>query len=343
MSEELLKELSLLQDELMRLRPAVQLIDETSQNAKLIEKKIPKLTKKVNSIKDEALGIEQEIKNTLITFEELSSDPKKMLNKIEIRVDDVIDKFNKKSTTQQEKWGAKFQKELVRIDSEFKEVESSLRITNESYKQQVSGLLQEVEGKSTEIFEIYDVLDEMKTTQNEYTEFMTDAERILKEKLESVNAGVKDELNKHIDSTISSLKDESTKLYDTFSIQTSKALQDAQSKLELKEGGLVKLNSLYESKADTLISKIDSKSVEILKIYEELETIKDTNKKYTYLLERNEKKTQGTFEEMMTEFDAIKEAAKTSGLITQIDELAEKVAKFEENAHRHNFGGIPLR
>ena len=90
MSEELLKELSQLQDELTKLQPAIEQIERTSQSAELIEKKIPKVTKRLSSIKKEVVEVYGEIKATVNTFEEISSDVTGKLDQINAKLEKTI-------------------------------------------------------------------------------------------------------------------------------------------------------------------------------------------------------------------------------------------------------------
>ena len=342
MSEELLKELSLLQDELNRLQPAIKQIEVTSQSAKLIEKKIPKVTKRLDSIKQEALSIAEEIKNTVKTFEEISSDPKSKLDEIKNKLDKFLVKYEGKAETQKQQWDTKFRDELGRFETAIGEAESFLKETDALYNQKVSSLIEDVEDKTQEIFEIYNVLDEIKAAQKEYSGFMEEAETILSEKLESVNNKMAQGLDASIEKRISGLAENSKSILDETSSNATSILNNAQAELEKKESGLDDLNSLYESKANELIKSIKSKSGQITTIYDELENIRETNKKYKSLLEATEGNSEIVFENMKKEFDRIKDAAKSLTTISHLEALDKKVEKLEKHAHRHNFGGKPV-
>lgn len=342
MNEDLMKELSQLQDELMKLQPAIKQIERTSQSAELIERKIPKVTKRLDSIKEEALSISKDIKNSVSTFEEISSDVKGKLDHINNKITSTLEKFNENAEKQKAKWDKKFQNELDRTSTSIIEAEATLKKTDESYSEKVATLVKEVENKAKEIFEIYKVLDDIKADQNQYSGFMEEAEKVLQEKLEVVHLRMNEDLDSSIKNRIANMEESSKILLKETSANATKILNDAKTELEKKETGLVHLNSLYESKVNTLIDKIDSRSSEITRIYDELENIRETNNKYTSRLEITDQNGKDIIEKVKKEAAAIKTSLKSTEVIARLEKLVEKVERLENHAHKHNFGGIPL-
>ena len=343
MSEELLKELSQLQDELTKLQPAIEQIERTSQSAELIEKKIPKVTKRLSSIKKEVVEVYGEIKATVNTFEEISSDVTGKLDQINAKLEKTIVKYEGKADKQRESWDITFKKELSRLSAAIKEAETSIEKTNETYTDKIASLIKDVRDKSKEIFEIHDVLAEIKAAQEQYADFMEKAEKILKEKLESESIQFSDKLHASVKATISDLKKDSEQMLSETSSKVTNVLTSAQSQLEDKEAGLVRLNTQYEGKVDSLVEIIESRATEITEIYEELENIRETNKKYATLLETTDHDSKRMLGNMQKEFENLRESAKSSEVLANLESLGNKVKGLEEHAHKHNFGGIPIQ
>ena len=99
---------------------------------------------------------------------------------------------------------------------------------------------------------------------------------------------------------------------------------------------------LYEGKANKLIEEITSESTQVTTIYDELQSIQETNREYQILLDSSEEKSKSVFENMKQEFDTVIQAGKSSTMISSLEALEKKLKRLEKYAHRHSFAGTPI-
>lgn len=171
---------------------------------------------------------------------------------------------------------------------------------------------------------------------------MEEAETGFNERLEAVNTKMTQELDLSIEKRISNLSDESEGQLKEVSSKATGILEQAQSELDRKEVDFEELNLLYEGKANKLIEEITSESTQVTTIYDELQSIQETNREYQILLDSSEEKSKSVFENMKQEFDTVIQAGKSSTMISSLEALEKKLKRLEKYAHRHSFAGTPI-
>ena len=104
-------------------------------------------------------------------------------------------------------------------------------------------------------------------------------------------------------------------------------------------GKLKSLQDDYDGKVKNLITSIDEKSKEILKIYDELDNIKkiqqDAVKTFGEIA-GNQKELTSDFKKKSTE---LLSNSDIGNLMHIVESFQSRVTKLEKHAHKHTFGG----
>jgi len=338
----LIKELSLLQDELAKLKPAVESIELARKNVELVEKELPKATKKLSNIKAENKRISIEIQETVQTFEEISSDVKGKIDQIKASISDSLKKNEEKVETQLNNWERTFNEAQVKADEAIKTFTVQFEEKKESMTESVEELLNDVKKSSKEIFEIYDVLEGMKTAQQEYSSYMAKAEEILSQKLAATNERYTADLESQVEETLATLKGEIKQEVGQATEKVNDMIESVQKNQDQNQVKFNQLSTKYEHKVDELIERIHSRSEEINSIYTELESIRETDRGFKKALEASTEAGKNTLADFHKQFNSLKKSMESSELIANIEALGRKLDRLEKHAHKHNFGGIPI-
>ena len=98
----------------------------------------------------------------------------------------------------------------------------------------------------------------------------------------------------------------------------------------------------YQSKVDSLIGEISSKSSEIMSIYNELDKIKTKKAEYSEFLTKAEIEYKQSLESLKAEFEKATKNSEFPRIMELVEKLKPKVEHLEKHAHKHNFGGVKI-
>jgi len=187
--------------------------------------------------------------------------------------------------------------------------------------------------------------DKVINKMDEQTEKAVDVQ----EKVSALFGDVK-KTQKEIDGKVDKIKKELEKTFINFEKESKTVFDDIKSKFDKQKIGadeaisdaLGKLKSLqddYEGKVKNLITSIDEKSKEILKIYNELENIKIVQQEAATSfgeIADTQKELISDFKEKSTE---LLSNSDIGNLMHIVESFESRVTKLEKHAHKHTFGG----
>ena len=187
--------------------------------------------------------------------------------------------------------------------------------------------------------------DKVINKMDEQTEKAVDVQ----EKVSALFGDVK-KTQKEIDGKVDKIKKELEKTFINFEKESKTVFDDIKSKFDKQKIGadeaisdaLGKLKSLqddYEGKVKNLITSIDEKSKEILKIYDELENIKKVQHEAATSfgeIANTQKELISDFKEKSTE---LLSNSDIGNLMHIVESFESRVTKLEKHAHKHTFGG----
>ena len=159
------------------------------------------------------------------------------------------------------------------------------------------------------------------------------------EKTQKEIDGKVDKITKELEKTFTNFEKESKTVFDDIKSEFDKQKTGADEAVSDALGKLKSLQDDYEGRVKNLITSIDEKSKEILKIYDELENIKKVQQEAATAfgeLADTQKELISNFKEKSTE---LLSNSDIGNLMHIVETFQSRVTKLEKHAHKHTFGG----
>ncbi|MBC8213224.1 MAG: hypothetical protein H8E71_01075 [Candidatus Marinimicrobia bacterium] len=151
--------------------------------------------------------------------------------------------------------------------------------------------------------------------------------------------GKVDDITQELEKTLTNFEKESKTVFDDIKSEFDKQQTGADEAVSDALGKLKSLQDDYEGKVKNLITSIDEKSKEILKIYDELENIKKVQQEAATSfgeIADTQKELISDFKEKSTE---LLSNSDIGNLMHIVETFQSRVTKLEKHAHKHTFGG----
>ena len=151
--------------------------------------------------------------------------------------------------------------------------------------------------------------------------------------------GKVDKITEGLEKTFTNFEKESKTIFDDIKSEFDKQKTGADKAVSDALGKLKSLQDDYEGRVKNLITSIDEKSKEILKIYDELENIKKVQQEAATAfgeLADTQKELISNFKEKSTE---LLSNSDIGNLMHIVETFQSRVTKLEKHAHKHTFGG----
>ena len=148
-----------------------------------------------------------------------------------------------------------------------------------------------------------------------------------------------DDITQELEKTLTNFEKESKTVFDDIKSEFDKQQTGADEAVSDALGKLKSLQDDYEGKVKNLITSIDEKSKEILKIYDELENIKKVQQEAATSfgeIADTQKELISDFKEKSTE---LLSNSDIGNLMHIVETFQSRVTKLEKHAHKHTFGG----
>ena len=186
MNEELAKELAAIQDELSKLKPAVEYVEAASESVSKVDEKVPKLLQKMGALKISAKKLKGEVDETFSSLQAIGEEVSGKIDGINNQVNEALNTFAEDGQNLKNELGQQFQSKITETEKLVSDVDVTLKSINEEYQSQVKSLIAEIKAKSKEIHSIYKELEKIKSARREYVDFMSEAEEKFKVALENL-------------------------------------------------------------------------------------------------------------------------------------------------------------
>ena len=342
MNEELAKELAAIQDELSKLKPAVEYVEAASESVSKVDEKVPKLLQKMGALKISAKKLKGEIDETFSSLQAIGEEVSGKIDGINAQVQKALNTFAEDGQNLKNELGQQFQSKITETEKLVSDVDVTLKSINEEYQSQVKSLIAEIKAKSKEIHSIYKELEKIKSARREYVDFMSEAEEKFKVALENLETNKLEALNDTIASATNDFGEKGETLREELSEQISNEISKSDTALLSAENAVKNIQSSYEEKVGTLIKDVTDKSSEIFFIYDELEKIKDTKDEYVEFLDSAKKQYESTLKKSVNKFDEVMKSADYPVLVDTIKKLTSRLERLESHAHKHAFSGTKI-
>jgi chromosome segregation ATPase len=342
MNNDLVRELAVLQDELKKLKPAVEYVESASESVSKVDEKVPKLLEKMGALKISAKKLKGEIDKTFSSLQAIGEEVSGKIDGINNQVLEALNKFNEDGQNLKNELSQQFQSKISETEKLVSDIDVTLKSINEDYKSQVKSLIKEIKAKSKEIHSIYKELEKIKATRREYLAFMSKSEEKFTATLETLEASKLDSLNDKISSATADFSEKGETLRNELSEQVSNEISKSDEAIISAESAVKGIQSNYEEKVGSLIKEVTDKTSEIFFIYDELDKIKAAKDEYTDFLVSTENQFKSTLKTFKNEFDEVMKSADYPVLVDKIKKLTARLELLESHAHKHSFSGTKI-
>ena len=149
-------------------------------------------------------------------------------------------------------------------------------------------------------------------------------------------------INIELEKVLGTFKKESEKVFNDIKSEFNKKKTDITNSAEEIIGKLKTLQSDYETKVEILIKSIGDKSKEILKIYNELDSIKKIQKDAVKTFDEIEDEQKSIVNKFKKDSQELLKNTDLGNLLHIVDSFESRLAKMEKYAHKHKFGGTKV-
>jgi chromosome segregation ATPase len=342
MNKDLAKELATIQDELTKLKPAVELVASASKSVFKVDEKVPKILEQMGALKISAKKLKGEIDETFSSVQIVGQEVSGKIDSLNNQIQSALKIFDEDGQSLKNELSQQFNSKISETEGLVSKVELSLKNIDKEYRSKVKTLISDVKVKSKKILSIYKELEEIKSARQEYVDFMDKAEEIFKERLEKLEVEKLDSLNDKITLVTDEFSDKAKNLREELSNKVQNEISKSNTAVLSVKTIVKDLQTKYELKIETLIKEVNEKSSEIFFIYDELENIKITKGEYAESLESAEKQLESTLKTFKNDFEGVMQSADFPTIVDKISKLTSRLERLERYAHKHSFGGTKI-
>ena len=108
------------------------------------------------------------------------------------------------------------------------------------------------------------------------------------------------------------------------------------------ESLLKETNAKYQKNVEALVLSVSDKSKEIFEIYDELESMRSAQTAFQLFLEDSKKQFTVDLNTLNSEYREVMKKNNFNELVSQMNDLYDRIGKLEKHAHKHSFGGTKI-